>query len=157
MFCLLKGNPPPPPQKQWDFPDLEATLPLLFMWLEAAARLFCFFGFFCFLATTAHCSSVHSSQEKQATARLGGSCPWCSHDASAPSLHRASGQRTGTGRQRASSRPGTVLDPLHTASPSILRTALWKREAEAWRAARKGHLRSCTSVRPPVCLPSAPF
>lgn len=47
VFCLVKGDPHThiPPQEQWDFPDLEATLPLLFVRLQAAA-LFCFIFIF---------------------------------------------------------------------------------------------------------------
>ena len=41
---FLEGSPPPPSRDQWDFPDLEATLPLLFMRLDTATRLGFFFG-----------------------------------------------------------------------------------------------------------------
>lgn len=43
-FSCLEGSPPPPRQEQWDFPDPEATLPLLFMRLEKAAPWGFFFG-----------------------------------------------------------------------------------------------------------------
>lgn len=85
--CLLKGGTTTEPGAVGPLRP-EATLPLLFVGLEAAARG----GFF--LATAAHCSSAHGSQEKQAAARLG-NLPCCS-DAPAPSRCGPLGQGTGT-------------------------------------------------------------
>lgn len=84
----LEGSPPPPSREQWDFPDLEATLPLLFMRLDTATRLGFFFGnrsaLLKFVAATRSPSLLPS----------GAPCPQCPHrrrargPARGPAWHR---------------------------------------------------------------------
>lgn len=87
-FCLLKGDPTATPGAV-GLPRPEATLPLLFVGLEAAAHVF----FFSNRSTL--CSSAHGSQEKQAAARLGNLPP-----AAAGLLARAQAHQAGDGPAR---------------------------------------------------------